>query len=111
MPGAGWWCQLRPPLIVYATEIATAPPSGKRESCAAAMAFEELVGFTAASGSTTVSGSEPAWDSTSWRVTWALCSTTGLPDGAATASVDDRRDGTRNSIEVAVVASVSRRRR
>ena len=59
MPGTAWWCQCAPPSCVHATEMSTAPPSGNRESCAAAIAMLRLRGSTATSGSTTVSVSEP----------------------------------------------------
>jgi hypothetical protein len=45
--------------------MSTAPPSGKRPSCAAATAIRGSTGDTATSGSTRVSGSEPGCGATS----------------------------------------------
>src|SRR3954469_18859999 len=88
MPGTAWWCQLAPPSVVQAALMPTAPPSGKRESCAAAIATSGCAGSTATSGSTTVSVSEPFREGTSCRVTTPECCT--VSPGAAQAAVAGR---------------------
>src|SRR5579875_1646183 len=64
----------------------TAPPSGNRQSWAAATATSGSVGETATSGSTTVSRSQPGWVGTSWRVTVPERRTTGGPGATAVAA-------------------------